>query len=95
MLGLAAIAVTAALLALLCRGDPKRRRAARLGGDGSSRAVRWALGLAACLPGIACLVLGDTAAFLIWMGGGGIAGWLVALVFRQAGRDGNHRAASR
>jgi hypothetical protein len=45
--------------------------------------MRWALGLAACLPGIVCLVLSDTAAFLIWMGGCGVAGWLVALLFRR------------
>jgi hypothetical protein len=96
MLGVAAITITALLLAILCRDDPKRRRAARLTGEGSSRAARWALTGAACLPGIACLLLGDTAAFLIWMGGGGLVGWLVAVIFQHRDRTmGSHSAPRR
>jgi hypothetical protein len=82
MPGVIAITISALLLAILCRGDPKRRRAARLAGEGSRRTTRWTLGIAACLPGLACLLLGNTAAFLVWIGGTGVAGWLVALAFR-------------
>jgi hypothetical protein len=94
-MGFGAIAVSALLLAILCRGDPKRRRSARLTGEGSSRATRWMLGLAACLPGVACLLSGNTAAFLVWMGGTGIAGWLVALVFHHGDRGTDARVARR
>ena len=87
MLGFAATAISALLLAILCRGDPKRRRSARLVDRGTSRAARWTLGLAACLPGLACLLLHETAAFLIWMGGTGIAGWLIVIASHGLARD--------
>jgi hypothetical protein len=80
MLGLAAIALTTGFLIVLCLNDPKRRRAAKLPGEGHGEATRRLLAAAACLPGIACLVLGDAAAFLVWIGGLGVAGWFVTLI---------------
>jgi hypothetical protein len=91
MLGLATIAVSALLLAILCRGDPKRRRSARLVDQNTSRTARWTLGLTACLPGVACLLLHETAAFLIWMGGTGIAGWLIVMASHGLDRHANAR----
>jgi hypothetical protein len=75
---LAALAVSAALVILLCLGDPKRRRAAGLAGQ-SSRARRRSLALAALAPGVVCASNGDAAAFLIWLGGSVLAGWGAAL----------------
>jgi hypothetical protein len=80
ILALAATAVSSALLLWLCLGDPKRRRALRIDGAGQGIAARRAIAAAACLPGIACAVTGDTAAFLVWLGGCGAAGWLIALM---------------
>jgi hypothetical protein len=80
MLGLAAIALTTAFLIVLCLNDPKRRRTAKLPGEGHGATTRRLLAAAACLPGIACLLLGDAAAFLVWIGGLGVAGWFVTLI---------------
>ncbi|WP_238995740.1 hypothetical protein [Sphingomonas solaris] len=90
MLALVSIAVSTLLLIALCAGDPKRRRAARAGSEGQGTATRRLLAAAACLPGLLCVLLGDPAAFLIWLGGCGAAGWLVTLWFgqRHAGRSG-------
>jgi hypothetical protein len=87
MLAVTAIVLTTGLLALLCLNDPKRRRAARLAGEGYGLATRRMLVVAASLPGIACLLLDDAAAFLVWIGGVGVVGWLVTLLLtdrRQA-----------
>jgi hypothetical protein len=86
VLAVAAIALTTALLAVLCLNDPKRRRTARLQGQGHRVATRRMLGMAACLPGLACLMLGDAAAFLVWIGGLGIAGWFVTLIASHRSR---------
>ncbi len=73
MTGLAAAAVSAALILWLCLGDPKRRRALRIAGEGHGTSTRRLIAAAACLPGLACAASGDAAAFLIWLGGSGAA----------------------
>jgi len=81
VLSVVAIAITALLLLALCRGDPKRRRAARSPGAGLPASTRRTLAAAACLPGIVLASLGDAAAFLIWLGGSAAIGWMIALWF--------------
>ncbi|SFR85370.1 hypothetical protein SAMN05192580_1252 [Sphingomonas jatrophae] len=83
MLPFLAILVSWALIASLCAGDPKRRRALRTTG-GQTPATRRLIAAAACLPGLLCLAAGDPAAFLIWLGGSGLAGWATALWFNRA-----------
>ncbi|SFG03553.1 hypothetical protein SAMN05518801_10621 [Novosphingobium sp. CF614] len=78
---LAATAFSLATIFWLWRGDPKRRRVAGLPpikGHGTT-ARRLAL-VAILLPGIGLAALGDSAAFLIWLGGCAIGGWLVAQI---------------
>ena len=79
MLAPAAIAVSTLFLILLSHGDPKRRRAAHLAGEGHRPAARRLLVLATCLPGLACAMWAGGAAFVMWLGGCGVAGWLVTL----------------
>jgi len=86
MLTLAAIAFSTVIIVMLCRGDPKRRRSARLAGDGHATQTRRLLAAAACLPGLACALSGDAAAFLIWLGACAAAGWLTALLFARSER---------
>lgn len=79
--------IATALLAILCSGtiilalcnrDPKRLRTT----DGKLTAMaprhRRLLVAVACIPGIACLLLGNTAAFLMWLGGCALLGWALA-----------------
>lgn len=77
MMTLFAILASAGLILLLGLGDPKRRRAARKGG-GHSPTLRRLLTSATLLPGIAFIIYGDTAAFLLWLGGTAVAGWAVS-----------------
>lgn len=90
MAGVVATAITIGLILLLCIGDPKRRRARRIAGAGQGVMTRRLIAAAACLPGLACAIAGDAAAFLVWLGGSGAAGWLIALWFarRPARRGG-------
>lgn len=83
MLALPAIALTAILLVMLCRGNPKRRRSARLPGEGHSATARRLLTLAAGVPGLLLALSGDAATFLIWLGGSAVMGWCIALWFGQ------------
>lgn len=76
-LPLAAIAFSMAVLLLLWRGDPKRRRAAGLPDLGHGPALRRPLAMAALLPGLGLAILGDPAALLIWLGGCAVGGWLL------------------
>lgn len=78
LLTLAAILFSASVVLLLGLGDPKRRRSARAGA-GHSAILRQLLSLLALLPGMAFLVHSDAAAFLLWLGGAAVAGWVVAL----------------
>lgn len=81
---LAATAFTTLLLLMLCLGDPKRLRAARLPGTGHSITVRRATAAAALLPGLGLALSGQAAAFLIWLGGSMAAGWIVTICLSQA-----------
>lgn len=80
LLLLACIA-SAAILVLLCMGDPKRRRSVRRAGAAQGTMARRLLTAASLLPGMCYIVTGDPAAFLIWLGGYAVAGWLVTLFF--------------
>ncbi len=79
----AGIAVSSIIIALLGRGDPKRRRTAGLKGEGMNVTARRLLAAAACLPGLVYAVQADAAAFMIWLGGCAVIGWFVALWFGQ------------
>lgn len=83
-LALAAVAVSAGFVLLLCLGDPKRRRTIDAIAQGDSGPRRRAFVVAACLPGLLCVVQGDAAGFLIWLGGTGAAGWLMTLAFSRS-----------
>ena len=84
---LGAVAISAALIIALGKGDPKRRRAVGLPGDGHSTHRRRLLAALACLPGVYCVLSGDAAAFMMWLGGCGVTGWLVTLGFGQSRKD--------
>lgn len=81
---LGALAFSTLAIFALCIGDPKRRRAegGRDGGMGSGQ--RRLLVAIACLPGFTCMVLGDAAAFLMWLGGCALVGWTLAVGFRAS-----------
>ena len=87
LLPMATIAFSGVIIVLLCRGDPKRRRTAGLPGDEMRPSLRRILAGVACLPGLLCAVLGDSAAFIIWLGGCAVLGWFVALWFGQTRQD--------
>lgn len=82
-----AVAVSAALILWLSLGDPKRRRTEKLTGTGHSAAVRRMLALGVLVPGVACALAGDAAAFLIWLGGCAVIGWIVTLALSQRARQ--------
>lgn len=67
-----------AMIMLLWRGDPKRRRIAGLSNRSGDRISRRLIVAAVLLPGIVLAASGDAAAFLIWFGSCAIGGWLVA-----------------
>lgn len=87
ILPLIALTFSAGIIVALCIGDPKRRRTAGLADGGMPVATRRVLAGAACLPGLACVLLGDAAAFMIWLGGCSVAGWLVASGFGKSRQD--------
>ncbi|MCD2324284.1 hypothetical protein LQ953_09695 [Sphingomonas sp. IC-56] len=84
-LTLSALLLSAFPIFLLCAGDPKRRRASGEG-DGSTSRQRWPLMIAACAPGLVSLLLGDSATFMLWLGGAALIGWLAATSFAARGR---------
>lgn len=92
MVAIAALAFSAILIVLLCRGDPKRRRTAYMPGAGQSAMVRRILVATACLPGLLIALSGDVAAFLIWLGGTTAIGWFITLWFSRSSRE---RASSK
>src|SRR3546814_13216049 len=67
---LTAIALSAVPILLLCIGDPKRRRTAEKNSNGMATARRRILTVIASVPGIVCALTGDSAACLMWLGGG-------------------------
>lgn len=81
ILVLVSVIFSAALLALLCLGDPKRRRSGGLPGTAQGTAVRRLLVATSLLPGIILALSGHPAAFLMWLGGYVVAGWLITLCF--------------
>ncbi|MEJ7933766.1 hypothetical protein WG907_05765 [Sphingobium sp. AN558] len=79
-----ALALSTACILAVALGDPKRRRSARLSGNGHRPAQRRLLTVCALLPGLFCIGHGDPSAFLIWLGGCAVAGWLIAIAFSRA-----------
>ncbi len=75
---LAALAFSLAMIVLLWRGDPKRRRTAGLRIIDKSPAKRRLVVAAAMIPGLILALCGDSAAFLVWLGGCTIGGWGIA-----------------
>lgn len=84
-MSLTAVAASLSLIAsglpllLIARRDPKRLRsvaASALLPHGTR--TRQALALASLLPGVALMTLGYWPAFLLWIGGITVAGWLFA-----------------
>lgn len=78
---LVAVVVSAIVVGVLCRSDPKRRRAA--GSQGTARRTlsrRWLAALT-CVPGLYLVGTADAAGFLVWLGGTGLTGWLIVLGF--------------
>lgn len=75
---LAAIATSIALMVWLWSGDPKRRRVAKLPVNGVGANWRLFVTAAVLLPGVVLAALGDSAAFLIWLGSCAMGGWLLA-----------------
>ena len=60
---------------ILATVDPKRRRAAR---RAAHSRVRWLLGFAIFIPGIALGFAGRWSDFLVWIGAAALLGWAVA-----------------
>lgn len=73
-----ALALSAIPIVMLCVGDPKRRRAIGGKGGGMASPQRRLLVMIACIPGVICALLGDAAAFLMWLGGCALIGWALA-----------------
>jgi hypothetical protein len=69
-----------AMIALLWRGDPKRRRVAGQPDKAYGAGLRRFVLAAAVLPGTLLAAMGDAAAFLVWLGGCVIGGWLIAQI---------------
>lgn len=78
LVGLASIGVSAAIIVLLCLGDPKRQRSLGRRSPAMTVARRRLMAAAACMPGVVCALMGDAAAFLMWLGGCALTGWAVA-----------------
>lgn len=89
LLALAAIVFSSVFLVLLCVGDPKRRRAARVPRPGLDVRARRIIVVAALLPGLALALAGQSAAFLLWLGGSAAAGWTATLCFSSASEPAN------
>ncbi len=82
---LLSIVFSAALIVLLWRGDPKRRRLTGQREQADSSRKRRMLSALALVPGAILAGLGDASAFLVWFGACAIAGWLVTQVQVRAG----------
>jgi hypothetical protein len=89
MFYMSAIAITLSAMPILalCLGDPKRRRALGHKSPGMAPGRRRLLAATACLPGLVCALLGDAAAFLMWLGGCALLGWGVAAYFFHGGQE--------
>lgn len=89
LLVLVATAISVLILLALCLSDPKRKRAAGMRETGQTGRLRQVLTAAACLPGLLCALIGDAAAFLIWLGGCGVIGWSLAIWFSRGAQERN------
>jgi len=76
-----ALLLSGLAIVALCIHDPKRLRTASDKREGMARQRRRKFVAAACIPGLACLLLGNTAAFLMWLGGCALFGWALAGYF--------------
>lgn len=85
-LALGALLLSAIPVILLCIVDPKRRRATGERDPAASQ-PRAMLVVAACVPGVACALLGDSAAFMLWLGGIALLGWAAAAGFAARTQD--------
>lgn len=81
-LALVALALSGVAILALCLGDPKRRRTAGDGGGMTARQRRLLAALT-CLPGLGCALVGDSAAFLMWLGGCALIGWTLTTRFSR------------
>ncbi|MEW9855341.1 hypothetical protein [Novosphingobium sp. M1R2S20] len=79
-----ALAASTLLIALLCLRDPKRRRAMGASPPSTGAGPRLPLAIGALLPGLFLILLGDAAAFLSWLGGCSVAGWLLTTALSSA-----------
>lgn len=86
-LALVALVLSTIPIVRLCAGDPKRQRTLGARYGGMAPAQRRLLGAAACVPGLICALLGDAAAFLIWLGGCALVGWILAAYWPAHLRD--------
>lgn len=82
-LALIALALSAIAILALCIADPKRRRAMGDSRTGMTPNQRRTLVAVACLPGFGCVLIGDAAAFFMWLGGCALIGWALAVWFRR------------
>jgi hypothetical protein len=87
---LCATAITAAMLATLALHDPKRVRTVARGGGRRGRTfgkpARVAFGAASIAPGVVLALLGEWAAFPLWLGASCAVGWLLAVVLAPPAR---------
>jgi threonine/homoserine/homoserine lactone efflux protein len=79
----AAMTISVVALLLLCFANPKRRRSRGGLRLAAGSMVLRLLCLLVILPGVLLAMSGDPAAFLIWLGGCCVMGWLIALAFRE------------
>jgi len=86
-LALIALVLSAVPIVMLCMGDPKRRRAVGGKGSGMAPGQRRLLVVVACIPGAICAGLGDAAAFLMWLGGCALIGWILAAYLPARAND--------
>ena len=94
-LALLALAISAMLIVVLCQGDPKRLRAAGQKGAAMLPRRRRVLAALACLPGLGCALSGNFAAFMLWLGGCALAGWISATWPRRKSQTGTGALATR
>jgi hypothetical protein len=82
-LGFGCALLSTAGVAVLAAIDPKRRRDAR---RSAHSGVRWFVGIAIFVPGIALGVAGRWSDFLIWVGAAAVFGWAVAALSNMPSR---------
>jgi hypothetical protein len=84
---LVALSLSAIPIIALCDGDPKRQRSSGGKGGGMGKGLRRSLAAIAVMPGIACAAFGNSAAFLLWLGGCALAGWSVTFCFHAVAQS--------